>query len=299
MPDLRQQFFAGDSEIPNDTLSKLQTPATGIGLLDSLTAWQWDRSPAATICLTTSADGARVRGGAFGLWGELSAEPVVFPASKLWEGTARGTAVTVRNITGQSFTFAGGQLHSDYVDSDEFDVTFSKNGAPILPADWDSAGVGPFALRAFTYLEKTSNKADKPRIKMTILAFPDSSENIAQLSERTQHASWPGIKILEGTADFFPALPAGLSWGAPVLPFICTRDRSATVTALPPAEHLRFAIAEIMRTAVLPTACTARGALNIRGQELLDAATDPVERGPTVTWPPVERPAPDLGNLHL
>jgi len=300
MPDLKQQFFNGSGEIPPDILAKLLSPATGIGLIDTLNAWQWQGNvPAAAICLSTSTDGTRVQGGAFSLWGDLSASPVEFPASKLWEGTSRGTTVTIRNLTGQTFTFAGGQLHSDYVDADDCDVTFSKGGQPILPADWESAGVGPFALRAFTHVDKTSNKSDDLRIKFTVLAFPDCSEALEQLSERTQHPTWPGIKILEGSARFFRPLPTGLAWGAPLLPFICTRDRSPTATATPPADHLRFAIAEIMRTAALPTACTTRGALNLKGQQLLDAAEDPELRGPTVTWPPVERPAPDLGKTNL
>jgi len=297
MPDLKQQFFAGGGEIPEDILAKLLTPSAGIGLLDTLNKWQWNGRPAATITITTSADGTRARGGAFGLWGEIAGGTVEFPASKLWPGTSRGTNISIRNLTGQAFTFAGGQLHSDYADSDDFDVVYARSGSPILPADWEAAGVGPFAMRAFAHLDKTSNKATVPRTKFTVLAYPASCEELARLNNKTQHPSWPGIKILEGTAEFFPHMPQTVNWGAPALPFICTRDRSNTTSATPPADHLRYAIAEVMRTAVLPTACTARGAMELRGQQILDAAEEPETRGPTVTWPPVERPPPDLGKL--
>jgi len=296
MPDLKAQFFAGSGDIPSDWADRLQTPSIGLGLRDKLTALHWDGSAAAVISLVTSTDGARVTGGSFSLWGPLSADTIEFPASKLWEGTERTAKIQIRNLMGQAFTFSGGMLHSEYIDMDTVEFGFSRNNQPVLPADWSNAGFGEFALRCFAHIDKTSNKQTAPRVKFTVLAAPLSCNGLNELSELTDHAAWPGIKILEGTADLFPRPPSDALWGAPIFPIICTRDRATGCTAIPSGPHLRFAIAEIMRSATVPTACTARGALNQRGQLYLDGAAEPELRGPTTTWPPVDRPAPDQGN---
>jgi len=299
MPDLKAQFFTGGGDIPGEWATKLQTASMGLGLRDTLTALQWDGSPSAVTTLVTSADGTRVNGGAFSLWGLLSQETVEFPASKLWEGTSRNTTIQIRNIEGQAFTFSGGQLHSEHVDMDTFEFTIKRGNNTVLPADWAAAGIGEFSLRCFAHVDKTSNKQQHPLIKFTVLAAPLSCAALRELSEHTDHPAWPGIKVLEGNAQLFPRPPSDVSWGAPVFPIICTRDRAATSTVIPGGDQLRFALAEIMRTATVPTACTARGALNLKGQQILDTDEEPETRGPTTTWPPVDRPAPDQGNFKV
>jgi len=298
MPELKNAFFAGGGDLPAELLEQLITTSPGAGVGDTLHNLGWDGSPVATVCLTTSTDGARVANGAFAIWGRLSEETITFPASKLWEGTARGTTLNIRNLTGQSFRFSGGQLHSEHLDHTALDCNFSRGAQPILPADWAENNVGEFTLRVVAHLDKTSNKCANPRIKFTVLANPGSADQLANMSERTQHVAWPGIKILEGQVQLFP-LGTETQWGCPLLPLICTRDRAEGVNAFPSGQHLRFTIAEVMRTAALPTACTARGALLEKGQETLDGEEEPEARAPTVTWPAAERPPIDQGNLLL
>ena len=296
MPDLKQQFFQGGGDLPVQWRSKLATPSYGAGLRDTLMTLGWDGSPCATICLVLSADGLRVANGCFGLWGNLSEDTIEVPASKLWAGTTRGVSMQIRGLTGQSFTFTGGLLYSEYLDQDKIELSFSKAGLPILPQDWAANNLGAVSLRAVAHLDKSSNKNNKARIKYTILAVPMLADELIELSDLTQHISWPGIKILEGYADFFPTSDE-YNWGAPFMPLLCSRERPGDSMNCPPGDHLRFALAEIMRTAALPTACVTRGALNEKGQELLDAEGEPETRGPSITWPPVERPAPDRGKI--
>ncbi len=298
MPELKQQFFQGKGDIPATWRARLSTASYGLGLRDTLTRLGWDGQPCATVCLVLSADGLRVTNGNFALWGNLSEEPIEVQTSKLWEGTQRGTTMHIRGLTGQAFMFNGGLLQSEFLDSDKFEVAFSKGGQAILPQDWTANNIGNISLRAIAHLDKTSNRASKPKIKYTIIAVPMSADALIDLSERTQHVSWPGIKILEGTAEFFPADETN-HWGAPFFPLLCRRDRPEDSPSCPPGDHLRFAIAEIMRSAALPTACVTRGAMNEKGQEILDADEDPEPRGPSVTWPPVERPPPDRGKTYI
>ena len=300
MPDLRPQLFNGPADIPAETASALATNSRGLGMRDSLTALGWAGNPIGTICLALSTDGSRVANGWFSLWGALSAEPIEFAAIKLWDHTQRGTNIRISNITGQQFQFSSGRLQSDYADGTAFEVSAAKAGQDVPPAEWPSCGIGNMALRAIVHLDKTSNKTTNPTLKVTVLAVPLSATEMATLSERTLHPAWPGVKILEAKADLFPAASQS-NWGCPMLPIIYTRDRDATITTTPSGHHLRFAIAEIMRTASLPTACVTRGAMNEKGQQALDDEDSLETRLPTITWPATERPLPDRGKTttHL
>ena len=297
MPDLKQQFFQGKGDIPAAWRERLATTAYGLGLRDTLTRLGWSGQPAATVCLVLSADGLRVTNGSFALWGNLAEEIIEVQTSKLWEGTPRGTVMQIRGLSGQAFTFSGGLMYSEYLDQDKFEVSFSKGGQTILPQDWAENNLGSVSLRVIAHLDKASNRTGKAKIKFTVIAVPMSADALVELSDRTQHVAWPGIKILEGTADFFPTAE-DVAWGAPFLPLLCCRERPNDSTTCPPGDHIRFALAEIMRSAALPTACVTRGALNEKGQEILDADEEPEMRGPTITWPPVERPPLDRGKTH-
>jgi len=294
MPELKNSFFTGSGDLPLELLQQLTTNSPTTGVHTTLERLGWDGSPVAAVCLTTSTDGLRVNTASFALWGVLSADTITVPASKLWDGVARGTTLHIRNLSGQHFRFSGGQMHSDFLDSDRVDFNFTRSEQPILPADWEANHVGNFTLRLIAHLDKTSNKSSSPKVKYTVLATPGTADELLQLSDRAQHVSWPGIKLLEGTTQLFP-LATEVQWGCPVLPLICTKDRGENITAYPSGQHLRFAVAEVFRTAALPTACTTRGALHEKGQEIMDAEEEPETRSPAVTWPAAERPPIEQG----
>jgi len=243
-----------------------------------------------------TADGCRIASSHFALWGDIAGHVIEVPACKLWEGVTKGTVLHIRDLKGSAFTFPGGQLHSNFVDQASIDVSYSRAGQPILPTDWAAENIDLLSLRAVCYLDKLSNKRGSPRIKYTILATPMTAAALAELCGHTQHVAWPGIKVLEGTAEFHLAAPPG-EWAAPVYPFLCVKDRApSAANQLPPPDHMLYAMAELMRTAALPTSCTTREVMTAKGQALLEGTSDPETRGPTITWPPVERPAADRGN---
>jgi len=294
MPELRAQYFSGPTEIPADMLSRLTIASPTQGILDALARDNWNGSPVATVTISTSADGSRPTDGRFSLWGDLAGANIDIPAVKLWDQVAKGTTLHIRNMVGQHFNFISGQLHSEFADQLPFEVSYSRAGNPVLPQDWQTEGIGDLSFRTICHLSKGSNRTPPPRIKFTVLANPMSPRALAEIADRTQHVSWPGIRILEGTAALWPATPPN-TWAAPILPFLDIRDRQPGINTTPPGGHLLFAVAEMMRTAALPTACTTLQVLNSKGQELLDADDDPETRGPSITWPPAERPPPDTG----
>ena len=296
MPDLKQSFFAGTAELTSEQIRALSTTAHGLGLRDTLHTIGWRGEPIGSVCLSLSPDGTRTANGRFSLWGILSDNPVEFQASKLWENTPRGLTIRINNIRGQLFQFNSGQLQSDYADGDVFDISVSKGNQEIPPAEWANNGVGNLSLRAFAHIDKSSNRLNNLTLKVTVLAAPLSADELAALSDRTQHPSWPGLRVLECQATPFP--PAGSQpWGCPILPLLHTGARDPTINATPSASQLRFAVAEIMRSAALPTACVSRGSLHDKGQDALDSQEDPEIRRPTITWPATQRPGPDRGKF--
>ncbi len=298
MPDLKQTFFANPAELSSAQIQTLSSTSQGLGLRDTLTAMGWQGNPIGTICLHLSPDGTRAASGRFGLWGVLSIDQIEFQASKLWENTPRGLTVRISDMQGQQFQFNNGQLQSDYTDGDSFNITVTKGGQEIPSAEWAANGIGNMSLRAFAHLDKSSNRLNNPLLKVTVLAVPLSADELAALSDRTQHPAWPGLRILECQANLFPSADSQ-SWGCPILPLLLTGARGATTNAVPSAAHLRFAIAEIMRSAALPTACASRGSLHDKGQEALDSDEDPEVRRPTITWTATQRQGTDRGKFLL
>ena len=109
MPDLKAQFFGGPTHILPQRRQQMTTATFGSGLSDTIIGDGWDgQQPLATVTLNTTADGCRISGSHFGLWGDLAVNAVVLPSCKLWEGVAKGTILSLRNIKGSAFSFPGG-----------------------------------------------------------------------------------------------------------------------------------------------------------------------------------------------
>ncbi len=207
MPDLNPEFFRNPGELPADTHRSLTTPSHGLGMRDTLVSLGWKGDPIATVCLSLSTDGSRAANGWFNLWGNLSIDPIEVPATKLWDNTQRGTTILISNIQGQQFTFSSGQLQSEYIDNDAFDMTVTKSGQTVPPSEWATCGIGRLSLRAFAHLDKASNRLRSPVIKVTVLAVPLSAEEMTALSNPAGQAcaSW---KVAQ-TCSRQPPLLAG------------------------------------------------------------------------------------------
>ena len=135
MPDLKAQFFEGSQDLPADLRNALSILPSGLGMRDTLTALGWKGEAIATVCLTLTVDGSRAAHGSFGLWGSLSPDTIEVPTNKIWEGTPRGTTICIRDLQGQQFRFSGGNLQSEYMDTDNFDISFTRNGQVIQAND--------------------------------------------------------------------------------------------------------------------------------------------------------------------
>ena len=293
MPTLDGKYFTGENDLQPEVRDRLLVGGFNDELFPALTRHGWEGQLVACVGLTISADGSAVSAARFMLQGALSPNPVSFKANLLWRAAADVT-LSITLPAGQLFSFAGGTLCSDYVDSSAVRFNVAKGQEPVMPGDYGAHKVGNFCLRIVAHLDKSSNGRSGPHIKFTTLIFPDSATATLDSDNGAQSPSWPGFRLLEGAAALFPK-PAPSTWGAPVLPLLATHERAANCLAVPDGVTMRFAIAELMRTAALPTVCITKAARakTIRSMQRVPENLDP--RSPTITWPPSARPAPAEG----
>jgi len=121
---------------------------------------------------------------------------------------------------------------------------------------------------------------------------------MATWSELVSQVGWPGIKVLEGEAPFFPHTPEG-SWCCPFLPLIAPGSRFASRPGFPPGAEMRHVIARIIDTARLPNGYASHSTLKCRWGKLIADPEDYVERPPLVSWPQTDPPVPREGKLFL
>jgi len=292
MPELDGKYFRGEDQIPPDTLRKLYVSSPARIQPEEATRLGWDGKLSAGVILQLAEDGVTVRRGSFTLLGELASEPIVIPASKIWEKVAKDLHLTITIPTADNFSFMDGGLCSDYMDGDEFSYTISKGTTPVLPTHYRRHGIIGLSLRLLAHMSKGSNGRGGPLVKITILAFPLDVDELREECEATQSAAWAGIKVLEAECPLFPAAPPN-SWGNPFFPLVYRANQELACTAS--REELRSAIAAIMGAAYAPTACTNTTALKKFWDMMRADVEKSAPRAPHITWPKINRPDPAEG----
>jgi len=294
MPELNKKYFRGAGDIPSDKKNQLLTQCDNQAICQTLTQLGWEGQLAASVIVKASVDGERVAGAVFKVHGGLTKDPVTFQAAKLWDKCGADIQLQVTVPTGAEFDFSGGTLASEFSGEEGLQFSFIK-GDSVIPEDrWEAEGLGNFCLRMVCHLGKTSNGPTGPHIKFTVLAFPLSAQQLAELGAATEEGSWPGIKILEGQFGLFPLAPAGL-WGAPIFPLIDVSGRADTSTATPSGARLKYAISALMRVAALPTSCTNNSGLQRQCKARLRTGAGAGDKEPIIIWPTAERPSSDEG----
>ena len=290
------KWFTGGADITCDLADTLLITNFGRSIDATLGQNGWDSDKVAGIALELTNDNRGVSRAQFFLRGPLSKEPGLFQAAKLWDTGSKSVVVSISFPHGGAFDFSGCSLASDYLPAEEVKLSCSKDGQPILPTDWPAHGVGNFCLRAIAHLDRASNGRVGPRVKFTVLFFPHTRDQLAEMSDAMQGAGWPGIKVLEGHAALFPTAPAG-NWGCPLYPLIGPGADFQSVRVLPSGAELRHVISKIMGTARLPTACGSVGAYLKKVKKLVDQEEDYEDREPAIVWPASQQPQTRQGKI--
>jgi len=192
---------------------------------------------------------------------------------------------------GANFRFDGGTMYSDLIGSEEYKHYFTKGDSLVPPTDWERNNIGETSMRAVCHLDKSSNGAEGPKAKMTILIFPRSTDEMNELSDSTQSPAWPGVRILEASCIFSPSIA---QWKDPICPLFVTGSPLTEAANCPSTQEIRHQIAAVMRTAKRPTACTSSRALKTQWEKAT-RDIEALEQEPTITWPEADRHQPEQG----
>jgi hypothetical protein len=287
---LDQKFFEGGGDIDAILANKLVTVGLQDTLNETLTELGWEGQTVGIIGLYVAPDGNRITGAEFAVRGPLTDQNFTVQAAKWWD-CEKDLVIEFAAMNGAIFRFNRGEMCSEYIGQEMIDYTIKRNGVPLSREESDQ--LGNFSLRLICHLDKSSNGRNGPHFKVTVLAFPNSPEELEN-SAATSPANWPGIKIVEAKADMFPAARRG-SWGAPCYPILVICDRAAVRGSTPSGENLRFCMAQLLQTAILPTACTNRSGLNKMCQEVRDGDPAMTRRQPDVQWPNMPEPRTTQG----
>ena len=204
MPTLAKKFFKATGELPLEYAAKLETAGLGLPIHQTLIDLGWTGKLVAGIGLELSPDNKQVRRGEFFLRGLPTKEFIEIKASNLWNTASQDITLTLSIPDAGHFQFSSGTLASEYLAGENFRHSFAKAGNIITPNQWEDNGVGEVALRAVCHLDKLSNGRQGPTVKVTFLLLPCNTDQLIELSDSTQSSAWPGLRILESTAELFP-----------------------------------------------------------------------------------------------
>ena len=292
---LDSKFFEGGGDLPADMRQQVMVTDYHDSVEAALRRVGWEGQLVSVVGLTISADGQLVQNARFCMRGALHDKAIPIRANAVWDGAPKDVELHLTLPDSSAFQFTGGELCSDYFPQSLVKFSFTReDGSVVLPTEWEAAKLGNFSLRLLAHLDKGSNGRSGPFFRVTVLLFPLSVDGLQDLSDATQCAAWPGYKILEGKSEMIPRAPPG-RWGCPIYPLINTCQRAAGCEEIPSGVHLRFATAELLRSAAPPTAHKTRAGLTKAMEEM---AADPnlcEPRTPAVVWPPAPRPPPPAG----
>ena len=292
---LSEVFFEGVSELTNT--EKLLTDGSEKSVTDTLTALGWEGQLIGSVILDLAVDGESVTSSRLILRGRISKEAIALQANKLWASGGKDLMLIVKVPTGEEFKFNDGCMASNYIDDSNLEFSITKAGTVLEEDQWEAAGIGNFSMRIVAHLDKGANGPKGPMVKLTAMLFPLNRKQLQELSTVTKLATWPGIKCCEEKCSLFPDAMAD-GWGTPFKPLLGVANRAGNSDKTPTAVHLRFAVAVLMRTAVVPEALASCASVQKRCKAIV---ADPAAAGskePDIVWPEMVRPEAEKGNYH-
>ena len=291
---LSEKFFEGVNELTNT--EKLLTDGSDKSVTDTLTALGWEGQLIGAVVLDLAVDGESVTNGRLILRGRISKDAIALQANKLWASGGKDLMLIVKIPTGDEFKFDDGCLASNYLDEGDLEFSVTKAGTVLEEDQWEAAGIGNFSMRIVAHLDKAANGPKGHLLKLTAMLFPLNKKQLQELSTVTKLAAWPGIKCYEEKCPLFPDAMAD-GWGTPFKPLLGIANRASNSDNTPMAVHLRYAVALLMRTAVVPEALASCASVQKRCKAIV---ADPAAAGnkePDIVWPEMIRPESEKGKI--
>jgi len=297
MPPMDKALFEGSSEFRQSDAVQLEITDYEDSITRVLHNHKWNKQAIGCIVLELSTDNTKVENGCFVVRGPLDTHDIKLKASTLW-ATAADAHLVLKIPDGDEFSFEDGSLCSEYLSSEEvthgfYKYTDSEPPTALLAGEVADLGFGPFCLRLVCHLVRATVK-NGVYLHFTVLILPGTKDDIMEVSELAQSASWPGLMLTEGDLALFPLPPR--AWQCPVLPMLLTGtpwdDDNFT---LPPAQALRRAIAAIMVRSTPPEVYKTRAGMVRNWEKYANSPDEFTPKRSPVSWPAPEAAEPTTG----
>jgi hypothetical protein len=297
MPDLDTNIHFGGSENVNpDDLGRAEvhnfSTNIDIALRD---IFQWDGKAIGTVALTLNHDNSKVETGVFVTRGDPNLSEFRAPCDQIWQEAPNDITLAVRITTLNPFIFSDGGLWSDLSPREKFrHHFFDRENAPILDG-YAELGIGDFCLRMVCQPSSKSSGRKGVILKYTILLFPASAESLSDFAE-SKFPGFPGLKVGDGHFPMGPAPTA--KWRCPIIPLIRPGTPFEENDNAPSSQHLRFAIAAVMRRSRQPDIARSCTSLATKWERIRGNPRELANNLPATTWPQ-HPPIPEqLGKYH-
>lgn len=210
MPELDKNLFVGKEQISAtewETLTSTDAGQQAIG--EFLESFGWDQKAAGSVVLQLEADNRSVAAASLRLAGRWTDGPVKLQAKKLFPTMPENIILSIDLDDLSIFRFSPNEMWSDYVCGDNIKheyVLHSGETAAVLEEDErQDYDIGRFCIRAVTSVAKDSGV--KWGLSTSILIFPASGDEMAEVSTAYIDPGWPGVKLADGQMPILP--PAG------------------------------------------------------------------------------------------
>ena len=297
MPESDKSYFEGPSQISATLAKKLIIADEDTAVVSGLKKFKWTGKTTGVVVLSLAADNSRIDAGTFGVRGPLAAKELRWAACDIWKGAQRDVYLRFKVPEGERFNFSDGGLCSDYLSMEEIECACEvteDDGSPtqIEAGDWSEWGAGQFCLRLVASLQKATHRSGVV-LKYWVLLYPGSQEEIMEVSELAQNASWPGIRVTEGEMSLLPT--GGKAWACPVLPFLLARTPLHQADGFPTSAEMARCIAAIMaRSAAADPYPDKTGVLQ-RWQRFANHPDEFTPRDSNLIWPAAAPEQPESG----
>ena len=165
-------------------------------------------------------------------------------ANNYWNDS-QGVTISIGKLQGSLFTFSGGALFSNLVDSSYLDVIYTKNG---IVTSAQELGIPGFSLRFYI----TPSDSTWARFYLVLYPLPLATLQQAQPLHLSPHL--PGYKAYYGDLVLAPRSTHLLkkSFGCPVAPQLIRGSDAPVSSEFITGQKLKAAVAATLRSAVKP-----------------------------------------------
>ena len=256
---------------------------------ETLDSFEWNGDAMATIQLGLSTDNRKIETAKVFVLGELMRGNKDFRANRLFEGADKELRVSYCIEEGSTFTFNGGTLVGDYLDSQDPGIQWhvykkgKRGDTQVIEDDLhEENGIKGWCVRPFLI------PLSATKTKMVLAAYPMAKDQLVREHPESVKAAFPGLELTGFEIDLFPLVDqdSNKSWGCPIIPLLFLGGTEDDHPVIPATEDLKAKISSVMRTALKPDLKRDLRSLMSMWQAIKESGPSKMkEKRPDLAWP--------------